>query len=216
MAPEKIDSERRRSRPVEKPKKVAVIKRNKARVGIILVIIAMIIIAALAVIYIHPAKNRVAVIDTTMGTIRVELYEDKAPITTANFIKLANDKFYDGLVFHRIIDNFMIQSGGFSPDGTQKTSPYGPINLETTDLLHDDGAISMARLGNDINSATSQFFICDGAQPDLDGKYAVFGKVIEGMDVVREIASVETTTKYDMEDWPLTDVIINNITIQNQ
>jgi len=224
MTAEKIESERRRSRPVEKPKKVAVIKRNKARVGIILVIIAMVIIAALAVIYIHPAKNRVAVIDTTMGTIRVELYEDKMPITTANFIKLANDGFYDGLVFHRVIDNFMIQSGGFSSDGTQKTDPYGPITLETSsDLKHDDGAISMARQGQDMtdsnyfNTATSQFFICDGPQHSLDNYYAVFGKVTDGMDIVRALAALDpdhTTTKYGMQNWPVTDVTINSITIQ--
>jgi peptidyl-prolyl cis-trans isomerase A (cyclophilin A) len=159
--------------------------------------------------------NRIAVIDTTMGTIRVQLYEDKMPITTANFIKLANDGFYDGLVFHRVIDNFMIQGGGFYPNGTQKRDPYGTIKLETSpDVLHVDGAISMARLSSPVDSATSQFFICDGAQSSLDGQYAAFGKVIDGMDVVRAIAAVKTTTKYvSYENWPVNDVIINSITI---
>jgi len=233
MTAEKIESERRRSRPVEKQKKVAVIKRNKARVGIVLVIIAMVIIAAMAVIYIHPAKNRVAVIDTTMGTIRVELYEDKAPITTANFIKLVNDGFYSGLVFHRVANldpsaptTHVIQGGGFYANGTYKTSPYNPINLETTDLLHDDGAIAMART-TDKNSATSQFYICDGPQHSLDGNYAVFGKVIDtaSMDVVKAIGAIandktktgtRTIQGQSMSDWPKTDVVINSIILQNQ
>ncbi|RLF41842.1 MAG: peptidylprolyl isomerase [Thermoplasmata archaeon] len=155
----------------------------------------------------------VAVIDTSMGTIRVELYTDKMPNTTANFIKLTNDGFYNGLVFHRVIDDFMIQGGGFYPNGTMKKDPYGPIKLETNpEVTHVDGAISMART-MDPNSATSQFFICDGAQHQLDEQYAAFGKVIDGMDVVRAIASVDTTTKYGMSDWPVDDVIINSITI---
>jgi cyclophilin family peptidyl-prolyl cis-trans isomerase len=163
-----------------------------------------------------PTGNPVAVIATSMGTIRVGLYIDKMPITTGNFIKLANDGFYSGLVFHRVIDNFMIQGGGFYPNGTQKQDPYGTIELETSpDVLHVDGAISMARLSNPIDSATSQFFICDGAQTSLDGQYAAFGKVVDGMDVVRAIAAVTTTTKYtSYQNWPVEDVIINSITIE--
>ncbi|MCX6672082.1 MAG: peptidylprolyl isomerase [Euryarchaeota archaeon] len=163
-----------------------------------------------------PKVNPIAVIDTTMGTIKVELYTDKMPITTANFIKLANNGFYSGLVFHRVMDNFMIQGGGFYPNGTQKQDPYGTIKLETSpDVLHVDGAISMARLSTPVDSATSQFFICDGAQTGLDGQYAAFGEVIDGMDVVRAIASVTTTTKYtSYQNWPVDDVIINSITIE--
>jgi cyclophilin family peptidyl-prolyl cis-trans isomerase len=215
MAAEKIESERRRSRPVEKPKKAAVIKRNKAKVGIILVIIAIVIIAALAVIYIHPAKNRVAVIDTTMGTIRVELYEDKMPITTANFIKLANDGFYNGVIFHRIGEGFMIQTGGYLPDGTQKPSPYGNIVFETSDVTHVDGAISMASTGAQVGGST-EFFICDGAQSGLDGNYAAFGVTIEGLDVVKDIAAQPHSDSGDGTGRPTTDMIINSITIVNQ
>jgi len=216
MTAEKVESERRRSRPVEKPKKVAVIKRNKARVGIILVIIAIIIIAVLAVIYIHPAKNRIAVIDTTMGTIRVELYEDKMPITTANFIKLANDGFYNGLIFHRIGEGFMIQGGGYYPNGTQKTSPYGNIKFETSDVTHVDGAISMASTGKKVGGS-AEFFICDGAQSSLDGDYAAFGVTIEGLDVVKSIATrPNDNSGGNGIGKPLTDVIINSITIVNQ
>jgi cyclophilin family peptidyl-prolyl cis-trans isomerase len=166
-----------------------------------------------------PKVNPIAVIDTTMGTIKVELYPDKMPITTANFIKLTNDGFYSGLVFHRVIHNFMIQGGGYWANGTQKGDPLGPIKLETSpDVLHVDGAISMARLNTPVDSATSQFFICDGAQTSLDGQYAAFGKVIDGMDVVRAIAALDpdhTTTKYgSAKNWPVDDVIINSITIE--
>jgi len=164
--------------------------------------------------------NSVAVIDTTMGTIIIELYEDKMPITTANFIKLANDGFYNGLVFHRVIDDFVIQGGGYYPNGTQKISSYGPIDLEINPNVHHlDGTIGMART-SDPNSATSQFFIDDGAQPHLEPNgsdpkgYAAFGRVVVGIDVVRAIAEVDTMTKYFfMKDWPVNDVIINSITI---
>jgi peptidyl-prolyl cis-trans isomerase A (cyclophilin A) len=159
------------------------------------------------------SKNKIAVIETTMGTIKVELFEDKAPITTKNFIRLAKEGFYTNLVFHRVINGFVIQGGGFYANGTRKESPYGTIKLEIhPEARHVDGAIAMART-LDPDSASSQFYICDGAQPDLDGEYAVFGVVIEGMDVVRSIASVKTTTKYGMRDWPQEDVIIKSIKI---
>jgi len=164
--------------------------------------------------------NSIAVMNTTMGTILVELYEDKMPITTANFITLAEDGFYNGLVFHRVIEDFMIQGGGYYPNGTEKISPYGPIDLEINpDVHHLDGTIGMART-SDPDSATSQFFIDDGAQPYLEPNgsdpngYAAFGRVVVGIDVVRAIAKVETMTKYGfMDDWPVNDVIINSITI---
>jgi peptidyl-prolyl cis-trans isomerase B (cyclophilin B) len=165
--------------------------------------------------------NSIAVMDTTMGTIILELYEDRMPITAANFIKLANDGFFNGLVFHRVIDDFVIQGGGYYPNGTQKISPYDPIDLEMNpDVHHLDGTIGMART-SDPNSATSQFFIDDGAQPRLDynnsnpspNGYAAFGRVVKGIDVVRAIAAVETKTRYFMKDWPVNDIIINSITI---
>ena len=156
-------------------------------------------------------KNHIAVIETNMGIIKFELFEKRAPITTENFIKLANDDFYNGLVFHRVIEDFVIQGGGFYPNGSMKESPYGPINLEIhPELRHDDGAVAMART-SDPNSATSQFYICDGPQHFLDDNYAVFGKVTEGMEVVRAIAEVKT----DNQDWPLEDVVINKIYIEN-
>jgi cyclophilin family peptidyl-prolyl cis-trans isomerase len=206
--------------------------QKSSRTTIYIVLIVICIVAALAAVIVWsqlankpvdnttPTGNPVAVIDTSLGTISVELFTDKMPITTANFIKLANDGFYSGLVFHRVMDNFMIQGGGFWPNGTQKQDPYGPIQLETSpDVLHVDGAISMARLSSPVNSATSQFFICDGAQSSLDGQYAAFGVVTDGMDVVRAIAALDpahTTTKFGgYANWPVDDVLINSITIQN-
>jgi peptidyl-prolyl cis-trans isomerase B (cyclophilin B) len=164
--------------------------------------------------------NSIAVMNTTMGTIIIELYEDKMPITTANFIKLTNDGFYDGLVFHRVIKDFVIQGGGYYPNGTEKISPYGPIDLEINPSVHHlDGTIGMART-SDPNSATSQFFIDDGVQRHLEPNgsdphgYAAFGRVVKGIDVVRAIAQVETMTKYGvMEDWPVNDVIVESVTI---
>ena len=152
-------------------------------------------------------------IETNKGTIKIGLYDDTVPVTVNNFIRYVNDGFYDGLIFHRVIDNFMIQGGGFYPNLTQKTSTYPPINLEiNSELIHVDGAVAMART-SDPNSATSQFYICDGAQPSLDGNYAVFAQVIEGMDVVRNIASVQMQTENGMENVPVENVIIISVTI---
>jgi cyclophilin family peptidyl-prolyl cis-trans isomerase len=155
--------------------------------------------------------NRVAVLETSKGRIKFELYEDKAPITTANFIKLAESGFYDGLIFHRVVDNFVIQTG--DPKGNGMGGSSETIKLEINkDLTHTDGAVGMARSSNP-NSASSQFYICDGAQHGLDGSYAVFGQVIEGMDVVRAIAAVPvnaTTSK------PLQNVVMTKVTIESR
>jgi cyclophilin family peptidyl-prolyl cis-trans isomerase len=149
--------------------------------------------------------------NTSMGSIGIQLYPKKAPITTANFIQYVNASFYEGLIFHRVIDNFVIQGGGFYPNMTQKPPIYPAIPLEINDsLLHVDGAIAMAR-ASDPDSATCQFYICDGPQPHLDGSYAVFGKVISGMDVVRAIASVPTQSEGPYTNVPVEDVIIYDI-----
>ena len=164
-------------------------------------------------------KNQLAIIDTSEGTIKIKLFEDKLPITTENFIKLATDGFYDGLIFHRVKDDFMIQAGRYTPDGSQKTSPYGTIKFEThPDVQHVDGAISMAR-GTDLNSASAEFFICDGDQHLLDEQYAAFGVAIEGLEVVREIASTPHDGSLEPSPGggkPLDDIIINSITIETQ
>jgi cyclophilin family peptidyl-prolyl cis-trans isomerase len=153
-------------------------------------------------------ENRTAVIETSKGTIKVALDEKRAPITTANFIKLAESSFYDGLIFHRIIKGFMIQGG--DPQGTGMGGAKDTINLEIhPELRHVDGAISMAR-SQDPNSASSQFFICDGAQAFLDNNYATFGQTVEGMDVVRTIASVATGAN----DRPVEQVNMTKVTIE--
>ena len=126
------------------------------------------------------------------GVIKVELNADEAPITVTNFVKLAKEGFYDGLTFHRIIDGFMIQGGDPNGDGTGGSDEtiIGEFSANNVDniLKHTRGAISMAR-SQDYDSASSQFFIVHQTYPSLDGQYAVFGYVYEGMDVVDQIAT---------------------------
>jgi cyclophilin family peptidyl-prolyl cis-trans isomerase len=166
-------------------------------------------------------SNPVVVIEVkNYGAIVIELYRHKnVQITVDNFLDYARRDFYDGLIFHRVIDGFMIQGGGFFQDMTQKTIPpdKSPIPLEIDPSLeHKDGAIAMARTG-DPNSATSQFFINDGAQPQLEPGgvdqygYAVFGQVVGGMSIVRQISSVTTQTEGYYDDVPVNDVIIENV-----
>jgi cyclophilin family peptidyl-prolyl cis-trans isomerase len=191
-------SQRKRSRPVQKK---SPLKSKGVKIGIFLIVIIAIVIAAYFLLPESDEEstgNPIAVFDTTMGTFKIELFEDKTPNTVANFIKLVNDGFYDGMNFYRISDNFMIQAGRYFPDGSEEQSPYGTIEFEAhPDVLHVDGAISMAR-SDDINSASAEFFICDGEQRELDDDYrqqfgergyTAFGVTIEGLDVVHEIAA---------------------------
>lgn len=142
----------------------------------------------------------------------VELYPNEAPITVANFLKLVNDGFYNGLIFHRVISGFMIQGG--DPLGTGYGGSENSIKGEfrangvNNTIRHTRGVISMAR-SQSPNSASSQFFIMHKDAPYLDGQYAAFGKVVEGIDVVDEIASVET----DYNDMPLKPQKIKTITV---
>ncbi len=146
------------------------------------------------------------------GNIQIELDYTNAPNTAKNFVYLASQGFYDGLTFHRIIKNFMIQGGDPLGDGTggANYTIRGEFiaNGFKNQLHHSRGVISMART-NDPNSASSQFFICDANDYYLDGQYAAFGKVVQGMDVVDKIASV-TTDRYDA---PLTKVIIEKAVV---
>lgn len=132
------------------------------------------------------SNNRTATIETNKGTIKFTLNEDLAPITTANFISLAEGKFYDGLTFHRVEPNFVIQGG--CPNGNGMGGSDKNIPLEVTpNLKHGEpGAVAMAR-STDPNSASSQFYITLAPTPFLDGNYAVFGRVTEGLDVVKQI-----------------------------
>lgn len=161
--------------------------------------------------------NPVVVIETSLGDIKVELYSDKAPVTAQNFLSYVNDGFYDGTVFHRVIDGFMVQGGGFTADGVQK-SVKAPIKLESDNGLSNIvGTIAMARTMS-ANSATSQFFINVNDNLFLDYKdfenpgYAVFGRVVSGMDVVNAIKGVETHRRNGVyDDWPVEDVVIRKV-----
>ena len=154
--------------------------------------------------------NRISVFDTNMGEFEIELFEDKTPMTTKNFIDLAQEGFYDGVIFHRIIDGFMIQGG--DPTGTGMGGPGYTIEDEfTPELTHEsEGILSMANTGRP-HTGGSQFFITLAATPWLDGHHTVFGKVIKGMEVVREIGHVKTGP----QDRPVHDVVINKITIKD-
>lgn len=130
-------------------------------------------------------KKTYATIETEKGNIKLELFTKDAPITATNFIGLANSGFYDGLTFHRVIRGFVIQGGDPKGDGTGGFEKNIPLEISPK-LTHNDGAVAMAR-AQDPNSASSQFYICEGAQHGLDGNYAVFGQVVEGFDVVKRI-----------------------------
>lgn len=137
------------------------------------------------------SANRTATIETNKGTIKFELYEDLAPITTANFVGLAESKFYDGLTFHRVEPNFVIQGGCPLGNGTGNSGNRIPLEV-TPNLKHGEaGAVAMAR-SSDPNSASCQFYITLGPTAFLDMQYAVFGRVTEGMDVVRQIRVGDT------------------------
>ncbi|EHL12489.1 hypothetical protein HMPREF9624_00200 [Oribacterium asaccharolyticum ACB7] len=146
-------------------------------------------------------------------TIRLELYPEIAPVTVENFLDLVKKGFYNGLTFHRIIPGFMIQGGDPSGNGTggpgYKIKGEFRSNGVKNDLKHERGVISMAR-AFDPNSAGSQFFIMHEDAPHLDGEYAAFGKVIEGLDTVDEIASVET----GFQDAPVNKVIMEKVEIE--
>ncbi|HZX93712.1 MAG TPA: peptidylprolyl isomerase [Myxococcales bacterium] len=156
------------------------------------------------------------VISTNLGNVKVQLDEKKAPATVANFLKYVKEKHYDGTVFHRVIKGFMIQGGGFDDKLHQKGATYPPIQNESGNGLKNvPGAIAMART-NDPNSATDQFFIDthDNSFLDRPPGYAVFGKVVSGMDVVRKIEGVKTGSKPSSDGMPLSDVPMENVVIK--
>ena len=151
--------------------------------------------------------NKKVRFSTTLGDFTAELFEDKAPKTAQNFIDLAEKGFYDGVIFHRVIDDFMIQGG--DPTGTGMGGPGYQIDDEFgPGLKHDgEGILSMANAGP--NTGGSQFFITLVPTPWLDGHHAIFGKIVEGMDIVNKIGSTPT----DFQDRPLEDVVMNKVEI---
>ncbi len=185
------------------------------------------------------------------GTIKLELYPEKAPNTVANFVALAKSGFYDGTVFHRIVKDFMIQGGGYTitektdektgekkeeqtlksvtlgdlgVEGSKKDKTYNIkgemlLNGHENTLKHEEGVISMARTASSYDSATSQFFIMTKANNYLDGDYAAFGKVIEGLDIVHKIENAEvvkTEEEDDEESTPVKNIIIKSITVDTK
>lgn len=155
----------------------------------------------------------VAVIQTSMGTVEIELFADKAVKTVQNFVGLAEKKYYDGIIFHRVINNFMIQGGDPTGTGSGGQSVWGkPFEDEVkTGLKHNsEGILSMANAGPNTNG--SQFFITLKDTPWLDGKHTIFGKVISGMDVVKAIGKVQV----NQNDRPLIDVIMKTVTIEKR
>ena len=161
--------------------------------------------------------NPVVIISTSKGDIKVELFKNEAPVTVENFLSYVNDGFYDGTIFHRVIPNFMVQGGGFTPDFVQKPTKAPIKNEANNGLKNDRGTLAMART-QVVDSATSQFFINivnndflnNGAR---DFGYAVFGKVIDGMDVVDAIAAVPTGNKGMHGDVPTEDVVIESVKV---
>ncbi len=186
------------------------------------VVIVIILIGVCTMNKLEASENVNVKMVTNKGTIELELYADKAPITVENFVKYANDGFFNGTVFHRVINNFMIQGGGFTIEGVHKTDTYDQIQNEADNMLSNEvGTIAMARTNNP-HSATSQFFInikdnnfLDHKNKKQDWGYCVFGKVTKGMDIVNTIKVVPTQVnpKTKMPDWPVEDIIIESVEI---
>jgi len=162
----------------------------------------------------------VILLETTLGNITLELFETDAPLTTANFKQYVEDDFYDGTIFHRVIDGFMIQGGGFEPGMIQKDTRDPITNEASNGLANNRGTIAMART-MDPHSATAQFFInvtdndflnFRSETPDGFG-YCVFGRVFDGMDVIDAIKAVDTTHRAGHSDVPRDDVIINKASV---
>ena len=174
------------------------------------------------------AANPVVAVETSHGTFKIELFEDKAPGTVKNFLKYVEDKHYDGTIFHRVIPTFMIQGGGFEPGMKEKKDKLRePIKNEASNGLSNlKGTIAMARLGKDVgnvkaaDSATAQWFVnvkdntfLDKAKAADGAGYCVFGRVIEGLDVVEKIKAVETGEVKGFDDVPTKDVVIKSVTV---
>jgi peptidyl-prolyl cis-trans isomerase A (cyclophilin A) len=163
----------------------------------------------------HP----VVVIETSAGSIAVELYKDRAPVSVENFLQYARDGFYTGTIWHRVVPGYVIQGGGFTPELVEKATRPPIQNEATNGLTNLRGTVAMART-RALRSATSQFYINlvtntaldhQGFSPDVFG-YAVFGRVLEGMDVVDKIAAVKTGTRDGMDNVPVTPVVIKSVT----
>jgi len=166
-------------------------------------------------------QNPVVLMTTSLGNVRIELNADQAPLTTQKFLDYVNEGFYDGLIFHRVIPGFMIQGGGFDGQMKQKGTKAPIKNEATNGLKNQVGTIAMART-NVVDSATAQFFINVKDNDFLNHRstsadafgYAVFGRVVEGMDVVQKIETVKTGNRGFHQDVPIEAVVIRSIKVE--
>ena len=167
------------------------------------------------------ARNPVVLMETSMGTVKLELFQKEAPVSVKNFLDYVSNGYYDGTIFHRVIPNFMIQGGGFTPDMVPKPGTKASIKNEAGNGLRNDrGSLAMART-NVVDSATAQFFINVVNNDFLNHRddtpqgfgYAVFGRVVEGMDVVDKIAATRTGTKNMFRDVPQTSIVIKSMKV---
>jgi len=164
----------------------------------------------------NPAPNPQVTLETSMGTLKIELYQDKAPVTVKNFLDYVAAGHFNGTIFHRVIPNFMVQGGGFEPGMRQKPTRDPIINESGNGLKNERGTLAMART-SDPDSASAQFFVNlvnndflnKSAARDGVG-YCVFGKVVSGMDVVDKIAAVATATRSGHQNVPTTDVVVRS------
>lgn len=185
---------------------------KKIKIFIVILIALMFIASCSPNFEVEKMENKIVIIETNMGNIEIELDEKNAPATTENFLKYVNEGFYNGTIFHRVINNFMIQGGGFTADMKEKNTK-APIKLESNNgLKNNKYTIAMART-NDPDSATSQFFINVEDNAFLDYNkgnpgYAVFGKVISGKETVNKIKQAKTGNRGPFQDWPVQDVVI--------
>ena len=190
--------------------------RRSTLFSVVVIIMATLVGAAYAA-----SDNPQVVLETSKGTLVLELYPDRAPKTVANFLNYARWGHYEGTIFHRVIPGFMIQGGGFTPDMGEKLTEMPIDNEADNGLKNERGTVAMART-QDPHSATAQFFINTKKNTSLDHTsktaggwgYAVFGKVVKGMDVVDAISSVETSTHGSMQDVPKEPVVITQVTVE--
>lgn len=183
----------------------------------VLQLLGFLVLFAVAAVSESEGSSPLVQMETSLGTLVIELQPAEAPVTVENFLKYVNSGYYSGTIFHRVIDGFMVQGGGFTEDMRMKTNAYPPIALESRNGLRNEKyTVAMART-NVPDSATSQFFInvvdnprLDFPNPDGHG-YAVFGRVIQGTDVVDKIRQVPTTNRGSYEDVPMEAVIIRSV-----
>lgn len=197
-------------------------KTEKILLAILIIFIMVLIVLVANIFFISNKEkknmNPIVVLETTKGNIEIELDPVNAPVTVENFLSYVNSGFYDGLVFHRVIKDFMIQGGGFDTSGKQKDT-NAPIVLESdNNLFNMTGTIAMART-TAPNSATSQFFINTADNDRLNYSlsnpgYAVFGKVISGMEVVKSIEEVKTGNRGSNQDWPIENIVITKARVK--